>query len=127
MFLAMTKQLTVVADPSITRIATSCSLRNPAITATGRKTAVSPRSLMADAQRAGPMALRAFSQSKDAPMAIRPRGVATAARLDTVFSMTAGCGMPVTDHSMPARIPRMIGLVQTPRTVRKRTCPSIFP
>src|SRR5699024_3962417 len=53
MFFAMTKQLTVVAEPSMTRIATNSSLRKPSITARGRNIAVNPTSFSMDAATAG--------------------------------------------------------------------------
>ena len=46
-FLAITKQLTVVAEPAITRIATSASFRKPRPTAAGRSTAAKPTSFRA--------------------------------------------------------------------------------
>ena len=50
---AITKLLTVVAEPSIIRMATSCSLRNPSQIAMGRKRIQNPNSLMAVAKNAG--------------------------------------------------------------------------
>ena len=41
-FFAMTKLLTVVAEPSMTKIAISFSLRNPITTASGMNTATNP-------------------------------------------------------------------------------------
>ena len=51
--LAMTKQLTVVAEPSITRIAISSLSLNPKATAMGRNTATKPTSLINVAANAG--------------------------------------------------------------------------
>ena len=53
MFLAMTKQLTVVAEPSITRIAISSLSLNPKATAIGRNTATKPTSLINVAANSG--------------------------------------------------------------------------
>ena len=64
-------------------------------------------------------------------MAIRPRGVATPARLDTVFSMIWGCFSPSSDQAIPVRIPSMMGFLSMPAAVfpsirRSRTAPSGF-
>lgn len=61
MFLAMTKQLTVVAEPSITRIAISSLSLNPKATAIGRNTATKPTSLINVAANAGFAFADAFS------------------------------------------------------------------
>lgn len=45
-FLAMTKHETVVADPNMTRIAISCSLINPNITANGKKMIQNPNNFI---------------------------------------------------------------------------------
>ena len=52
-FLDITKLLTVVAEPSITRIATNSSLRNPILTATGRNIATNTKSFINVADTAG--------------------------------------------------------------------------
>ena len=113
-FFAMTKQLTVVAEPSMTRIATSSSLRNPSMTARGRNTAANPTSFITAAAAAGLTFAKAFLISKVAPIAISPRGVATAPTLDTVFYRMGGIGIFRADQRMPAAIPIMIGFVTMP-------------
>ena len=100
-------------------------------TAAGRKLALRSTSFMALAPSAALTPWDACLRSKDAPMAIRPRGVATPARLDTVFSMIWGCFSPIRDQAMPDRIPSMMGFLSIPTTVlpsirRSRTAPSGF-
>ena len=72
MFLAMTKQLTVVAEPSITRIAISSLSLNPKATAIGRNTATKPTSLINVAANAASPLLMLFSNQMMAPIAISP-------------------------------------------------------
>lgn len=67
MFLAMTKQLTVVAEPSITRIAISSLSLNPKATAIGRNTATKPTSLINVAANAGFAFADAFSNQRWPP------------------------------------------------------------
>ena len=92
-FLAITKLLTVVADPSITRIATSSSCRKPNCTASGRKIAQNPAYFINVAMTVGFTFAKAFLISKVAPIAISPIGVATPAILVTVFSIICGIGI----------------------------------
>lgn len=113
-FFAITKQVTVVDEPSMIRIAISSSLRNPNHTAAGRKSAQNPISLINEAVTAAPALANAFRISKAAPMAISPIGVATPATLDTIRSSIRGMGSLHADHKSPAVIPRMIGFVTTP-------------
>ena len=84
MLFAMIKQLTVVAEPSITRMATICSPWKPMATAMGKKIAANPKSLIKLATNAGFISFTAFLNSKVAPMDIRPSGVAKAEILDTM-------------------------------------------
>jgi hypothetical protein len=60
MLFAMTKQLTVVGEPSITSTATSLSCVNPSQTAAGRNMAQNTTSLKAAATSAGLMRENAF-------------------------------------------------------------------
>lgn len=117
MFFAMTKQLTVVAEPSMTRIATSFSARKPRKTAAGRKRAARPISLINEAVTAGAMRPDTFLISKVAPIAIRPSGVAMPLILETVFSRMGGIGRRKSDQRMPAAIPKIIGFVIIPLKV----------
>ena len=84
-FFAITKLDTVVAEPNITKAATSFSSRNPIRTAIGKKIAQSPISLIKEAVAAGFTFAKAFSKSNVAPIAINPIGVATPPTLDTTF------------------------------------------
>lgn len=59
-------------------------------------------------------------------MAMRPRGVAVFARLPAVESRIFGNGRRRRDQSVPAAMPRMMGLVTIPFKVRFRTVSSIF-
>ena len=93
MLFAMMKQLTVVAEPSITRSATICSPLNPKLTATGMKMATSRNNLMKVAVRAGFTSFAAFLKSKVAPIDISPRGVASFARLFIIDSPILGIGI----------------------------------
>ena len=113
-FFAITKQVTVVAEPSITRIAVNSSFRNPIHTAMGRNIAQNPISLINAAVTAGPTFANAFRISNDAPIAINPIGVAIFPTLDTVLLKIWGVGSLKTDHINPAAIPNMIGLVIIP-------------
>ena len=113
-FFAITKLLTVVADPSITRIAISSSLRNPRYAANGKKIATNPISLIKAAVTAGFTFPIAFLKSKAAPIAIRPMGVATAPILDTALLSISGIGILSADQINPATIPIMIGFVMIP-------------
>ena len=83
MLRAMLKQLTVAGEPSITRIAARDSPRYPSHTATGKNRAGRSTSLIILAVNVGFQQPAAFSGSMLAPSAIRPKGVAVAARLDT--------------------------------------------
>lgn len=105
-FLAMTKQLTVVAEPSITRIAISSLSLNPKATAIGRNTATKPTSLINVAANAGFAFADAFFKSKVAPMAISPIGVAILPMLVTAFAGIPANGRPIADHRSPATIPK---------------------
>ena len=60
-------------------------------------------------------------------MAIRPRGVARPPRFSTVLSRITGFGMRRTDQSIPARIPKMMGLEAMPFRVEKRSALLNFP
>ena len=72
MFLAMTKQLTVVAEPSITRIAISSLSLNPNATAIGRKYSHKTYKLDKCGCKCSFAFADAFFKSKVAPMAISP-------------------------------------------------------
>ena len=120
-FLAMMKQLTVVALPNIIRMATSFSDVNPIHMAMGRNIATKTINLIKVQRIAGFHNPLAFCNWKDAPMAIRPRGVASTERLFNVFCMITGCLIPDIDQRKPAIIPKMIGLLAIPLIVLMRT------
>ena len=71
-------------------------------------------SLLKLARMAGLRLATAFFPSKEAPMAMSPKGVARTATLCTVFSMISGMVRPERDQREPATMPRMIGLVRIP-------------
>ena len=75
-FLAITKQLTVVGEPAIMRMATSLSSPKPKYTASGRRIAHQRTSLQKVAVSAGFSVESAAPAWKLAPIAIRPSGVA---------------------------------------------------
>ena len=89
-FFAITKQLLVVALPSITRIATSFSPRNPSEIAAGRNTAHNSTSFIRHIPTVTFTRLPASLVRNDAPNAISERGVAIFPRYDTVFTIIAG-------------------------------------
>ena len=124
-FLAITKQLTVVAEPSITRIAISSLSLNPKATAIGRNTATKPTSLINVAANAGFAFADAFFKSKVAPIAISPIGVAILPMLVTAFAGIPANGRPIADHRSPATIPKIIGLVAIPLNVYLSTALSM--
>ena len=116
-FLAITKQLTVVADPSITRIAIISSFLNPRSAAIGKKTTQNPTSFINTATSVGFIFDVAFFISKVAPIDISPIGVAVAPILDTVLCKIDGIGSLSADQTNPATIPIMIGFVAIPFSV----------
>ena len=75
-FFAITKQLPVVALPSITRIAISFSLLNPSFTAIGKNITQKRISFIKAIPKAVFILLFASPTLKDAPRAINERGVA---------------------------------------------------
>ena len=80
-FFAMMKQLTAEEEPVITRIATSCWSRKPSMAASGSAAAEIPTRRISVHPRAGRILASALLPWKLAPMAIRPRGVASTPRL----------------------------------------------
>ena len=77
MFLAITKQLTVVAEPSITRIAISSLSLNPKATAIGRNTATN----YADSTKS----------ALEGKISFRWRGAAPAEPLRSLAGCARGC------------------------------------
>ena len=114
---AITYELTVVAEPSITRIAISSSLLKPEITARGRKIETRSTSFIAAANTDAPALFFARAKSKEAPIAIRPIGVAIEPMLDTAFEITAGVGIFAADHTRPRAIAMIIGFFIMPSAV----------
>ena len=70
---------------------------------------------------------KGFSEVQRSAHSHEPRGVAVFARLPAVESRIFGNGRRRRDQSVPAAMPRMMGLVTIPFKVRFRTVPSIFP
>ena len=126
-FLAMTKLLTVVDDPSMIRIATSFSVVKPIWTAIGRKMIPYPHSFIATLTAVVPGLENACFSWMEPPMAISPSGVARTDRFSIVFSMITGWGSLRSDHAVPAAIPKMIGFVMIPFAVFLISFPSSFP
>ena len=116
-FFAITKLLTVVAEPSMIRMATNLSVRNPSFTAIGRKMAQRPISFIKAAMADGLIFPKAFLISKVAPIAMSPIGVATFPMLEITFLGIAGIGIFNADQTSPATIPIRIGFVTIPLTV----------
>ena len=75
MFFAMTKQLHVVALPSIMRMAMSFSVRNPSQTAAGRNRPQNRNSFTAEMPSVSPSLPLALFSWNDAPRAISASGV----------------------------------------------------
>ena len=108
-------------------IATSISWEKPNNTAMGRNTASYPTSFRKVQAISGFGLEKALPNFSAPPIAIRPRGVAVFPRLFTEVLMIAGRGRCKRDHTMPTRIPRIIGLVAMPFRVLTSFAVSSFP
>ena len=118
----------MVAEPSITRIATSSSCLKPRAMAQGSVTAASPTSFMMVAHTALMAVVLAFLKSKDAPIAISPIGVAIAPIFEIADAATLGMGIFTADQIRPAQMAIIIGFVTMPRRVFFTMAPSMpFP
>ena len=117
MFLAIIKLETVVAEPSITRIAIICSSLKPRATARGMNTPTSANSLIKLASNVGFILFTALAKSKVAPMDISPSGVARPPTLEIIEPINLGTGSFRSDHIRPQKIPIRIGFLAIPMSV----------
>ena len=113
MFFAITKQDTVVGEPTMMRIASSSLYLNPNNAAMGRKMAGRMNSLIAVAAMAGLMRLRAALPEKDAPTASRATGVAVPPTVESVDCRMVGSLMRSREKGTPSRMPMIIGFFAT--------------
>ena len=90
-------------------------------TAIGRKMTGSRMSLMKAAAQVGPSFLMAFAPSNPAPMLSSAIGVAQPPSMLRNLSAIGGKSIDSSENGRPARMPRMIGLVMMPRSVRLTT------
>ena len=73
---------------------------------------------MAEETSDGTPTANAFLKLKEAPSAMSPSGVAMPPTLETAFPRMAGMGSLSSAQAHPATMPRMIGLVAMPLSVR---------
>ena len=76
MFFAMTKQLTAVAEPSTTRNGDQLTFTETEVDSNGQKQGTQTDELDKDGTQGRPELTQSFMILKEAPMAMRPSGVA---------------------------------------------------
>ena len=106
-FLAMTKQATVVGEPAIMRIAIIWLLRKPMAAARGRKMAGKRKSLITEETKAPFQRFIASLPENDAPTTKRAMGVAVAPKELRALSSMAGTFILRRAKGSHARIPRV--------------------
>ena len=108
-FLAIIYELTVVAEPSITKAAVNLLCTKPKCMAMGKNKAQKTNSFITLQIRIGLMLLFIALNFSAPPIAIRPNGVAKAATPLKVLCIIIGIGIFSNDHIQPAAIPKMMG------------------